>query len=81
MAPSLNSVDQALVDAVPENGEIEYSELYQNLLASKNKASIGRYHDMRRAGTIQVRQQKDETGKLRSFISRPGYVRPEGDNG
>lgn len=77
--PNVHQERQAVLNAVPENGEIKYEDLQNALFASGNRRAIRQFHDMRRSGAVQVfldpNPDPDARGKI-MFVARPGYTRP-----
>lgn len=76
---SFSADQQALLNAVPENGEIKYEDLMAAVAVSGNRRAIRQFHDMRRSGALQVfldpNPDPDARGKV-MFVARPGYTRP-----
>lgn len=75
MAVPVNQAKQALIDALPETGEVNYVDLYNNLMTSGNRSAVRQFHEMRRNGEIDVRtvKKEDPDAKGRNmFVARKG---------
>lgn len=75
MPPSRNkSIEeqiQTLMDAVPASGEIEYTSLYDNVVATGNKDALNHLFPLKRQGKLNVRvEHNEDTHEVKSFVSR-----------
>jgi len=72
MPPSRNKTVQeqvqTLLDAIPESGEIEYTALYDKVVATGNKDALNHLFPLKYQGKVKVRVEHDP--EVKTFVSR-----------
>jgi len=59
---------QTLLDAIPASGEIEYTTLYDNLVATGNKDALNHLFPLKYQGVLKVRVEHEP--EVKTFVSR-----------
>lgn len=71
MAQAPDPARQELLDALPVTGRITYEALRNALLSTGKVKAVGRFHDMRRDGTIKAEVETLPDGTPILYVSRP----------
>lgn len=71
---TVEELRQAIVDAVPEGGEIEYTELVANLRAQGYDVGFGMIQQVKNTGAIKTKLFV-ENGQRRHVVVRGSAVR------